>query len=176
MVSHDLPTATGMRPILLNSCALAATTAEAKFRIDAPITPSRGARVIALDARAAEVLSAIVGQQNGNTRFYRTAGPERLHAIAADPAGAHGEPPLYALDPELDGIDLAVMVATTPDGAQEAAAIGSACHRRQVMTAGVALATEEDLATLAILRPYARVLLVSNDGDDVPALLTALRA
>lgn len=167
-----------MRPILLNSCALAATTAEAKFRIDTPIAPSRGARVIALDDRAAEILSAIVGQQSGNTRFYRTAGPERLHAIQAAPAdtGPNGEPPLYALDPELDGIDLAVMVATTPDGAQEAAAIGSACRRRQVMTAGVALASEEDLATLAILRPYARVLLVSNDGDDVPALLTALRA
>ena len=47
---------------LLSSCARAATAAEARFRIDRPIAPSRAGRVVALDEPAAEV--ARVGRRS----------------------------------------------------------------------------------------------------------------
>ena len=44
------------RPILASSCALAATAAEARFRIDAKPQPPRATSVVALDDGAVEVV------------------------------------------------------------------------------------------------------------------------
>ena len=45
------------------------------------------------------------------------------------------------------------------------------------MTAGLILGEQTDVAeAVAALRPYARNLMVTEDEDDVAAVLTALRA
>jgi hypothetical protein len=49
------------QPTLLNSCASAATAAEARFRIDYPDTQHREARVIALDDHAADLVRRMAG-------------------------------------------------------------------------------------------------------------------
>jgi hypothetical protein len=159
-------------PILHNSCARAATAAEARYRIDAPIAPARGARVIALDEGAAAVASRVAGQSWTNARFFSCEGGEseglRLTGIGGSPA---------ELADQLVDADVVVMVATEDAGAACAYAIGKACWERSIMTAGIVLGDGfEAQHAVAALRPHARVLLPSADETDVVELLTALRA
>lgn len=169
------------RPTLLNSSAAAATAAEAAFRIDAPPPPPRSARVIALDPGASDVIRRVAQQSWGASHFlsYRPGSPVLT---------AGGDLPdvvLYGADgstsrqfsQETDGADMVFMVATADDGAQAAAAIGEACWYRGITTGGVVFGDEANVrSAVAALRPHARVLLVTQDEDDVAAVLTALRA
>jgi hypothetical protein len=166
-------------PILLATCAKAATAAEARYRIDAEITPGRGACVIALDDAALEAVRRVAGAKVWATaRFYS--------AMPAGPTGGDGPNPDLRLLPltgdevplsdVLPGVDAVVMVATTDTGAALAAAAGQACTLRGVMTAGLVLSPDDQAgATVAALRPHARVLMVSADEDDVAGVMTALR-
>jgi hypothetical protein len=168
------------RPILLNSCARAATAAEARFRINRPIAPSRGARVVALDEGAEAVVRRVAEQPWSNARFFVCRSPALL-------AAGNGDVPDVVLvstdgsesrlSAELGGADVAVMVATADEGADEAGAIGDACTLRGIMTAGVVIADGHDAeATVSALRPHARVLMVTHDEHDVAEVLSALRA
>lgn len=172
-----------MRPILLNSCARAATAAEARFRIDRPIAPSRATRVVALDDGAALVVRRVAEQPWADARFFT------CQALASgwangEMAGDVADIVLRAMDgtesrlsQELNGTDVTVMVATANDGAGAASAIGDACALRGIMTAGLVLGDGNRAgAAVSALRPYARVLMVTNDEQDVSEVLTALRA
>jgi hypothetical protein len=183
-----------MQPILLNSCARAATADEARYRIQAPVAPARGVRVLALDPAAAAVLARIAQQPWAAARFYTGTGPDRLHRISppagGGPAGGGSGSSLAAV---LEGADLVVMVATAADRSGQAAHVGAACTGRGITTAGLALgggggpggggpggdagpAGAARRAAVASLRPYARVILATDDEDDLAAVLTALRA
>lgn len=169
-----------MHPTLHNSCAYAATAAELAYRIDAPVTLRRAARVIALDQGAAQVMTDLFHPERGGTRlFYWDSAAQVLEEPghlddlvlrAADGATTR-------LSAELADADIAVMVATGGAGAPAAAVIGGACSLRGIMTVGLAIAegADSDAAVLG-LRPHARVLIVSADASDVPDLLHALRA
>jgi hypothetical protein len=162
-------------PALLSSCARAASAAEARFRIDRPITPSRAGRVVALDEQAAEVLARTAQLEWANARFYvceSAAGDDVvLRGIDGGPA---------TLADELASASVVVMVATDDAGADCAYALGKACWERGVQTAGLVLGDGTHggtaaAAAVAALRPHARVLLPSADEDDVVDLLMALR-
>jgi hypothetical protein len=147
------------RPILSNSCARAATAEEALFRIDRPIG-SRAALVFALDDRAAEVVDRVAEQPWGAARFMRAAGQ-----------------PLERLEAELADADVAIMIATADADGNAAAAIARVCSERGIMTAGLILGDAASVGdAVSSLRPYARNLMVTDDEDDVAAVLTALRA
>jgi len=144
-----------MRPILANSCARAATAAEARFRIDRPIR-GRSALVIALDDEAAEVVDRVAEQSWQGARFVR----------AAD-----------GFSEDLADTDVAIMIATAEADGEAAAQIGRACAERGIMTAGLILGDRLDVAAaVSALRPYARNLMVTGDEQDVAEVLTALRA
>jgi hypothetical protein len=144
-----------MRPILANSCARAATAAEARFRIDRPIG-GRAALVVALDDDAAEVVERVAEQPWRGARFVR----------ATD-----------GFDEDLTDIDVAVMVATAAANGGAAGAIARACSERGIMTAGLILGDPARVsAAVSALRPFARNLMVTDDEDDVVEVLTALRA
>jgi hypothetical protein len=145
------------RPTLLNSCAWAATAAEARFRIDRPIG-GRSVLIVALDNDAAEVVDRVAEQPWGGARFFRS--PD--------------DPLLAELIPEAD---VAIMVGTADADGDAASAIAQACAARGIMTAGLILGERLDVtAAVSALRPYARNLMVTEDEDDVAAVLTALRA
>ncbi|HSK95807.1 MAG TPA: hypothetical protein VK891_04240 [Euzebyales bacterium] len=159
---------------------MAATAAEARFRIDAPDPTPQATRVVALDGGAAAMV------RRAAERHWRSAHFLTYEAGALIPR-ADGQPPdlvLHAADgsevrlsAELAEADVSVMVATVDDGAQAASVIGEACWRRGIMTAGLVLGEGRDVAAaVSALRPHARVLLVSTDEDDVPEILAALRA
>jgi hypothetical protein len=143
-----------MRPILLNSCARAATAEEARFRIDRPIG-GRSALVVALDDEAAEVVDRVAEKPWRGARF--------VHA---------GDGSV-----DLEDVDLVVMIATAAADADVAAALAHASVERGIMTAGLILGERDDVAAaVSALRPYARNLMVTDDEDDVAEVLTALRA
>jgi hypothetical protein len=144
---------TSRRPTLLHSCAWAATAREAAYRIDKPPAYVRTSRVFGLDPGAAAVVRDLAELPWHDTRFIVGFDPDRL----AD---------------ELRDADFALMIATADDGAAAASAIGHACARRGITTAGIVLglgyaATE----AVAALRPHARVLLVTDDRQDIVEIL-----
>lgn len=165
------------RPTLLNSCARAATTAEARFRIDAAPQTARATRVVALDEGAADAVGPLLRQPWHGARFLRYPGPREHDAPDGEPADivladSAGAP--VRLSGELADADMVMMIATAADGAPAATAIGDACALRGIMTAGLVLGQDSDAVTA--LRPHARVLLVTKDRRDIPGLLTALGA
>ena len=156
-------------PVLVSSCARAATAEEAAFRIDYPLVAARNTRVVALDRDAERIVHAAAAQEWGRARFYSTSDPGR-ELVTAD-----GEAlPLAA---ELVGSTTLVMVSTDGTNAEAAATIGTACTARGIMTAGLVV-TPGRLTSEALhaLRPYARMLLVPAEEDDLVELLRAIRA
>ena len=146
-----------MKPILANACAQAATAEEARFRIDREIG-GRTALLVALDPAAAEIVDRVAERPWGAARFFP-------------------DPTELRLAEELEDADVAILIGTAAAAAETAAAIASACSERGVMCAGVILGEQQAVAAAtAALRPYARNLLITEDEDDVAAVLTALRA
>lgn len=165
------------RPTLLHSCALAATAAEARFRIDYPNSKTRDSRIVALDEEAAVILERIRREPWQGARFLSYQG-------RSDPAAEGPDAVLVTLDgtetrlsKELEGADVAIMVATTDRGAEGASIIGDACFLRRIMTAGLVVGDGARVdQAITSLRPYASVLVVSSDEEYVPDMLVALRA
>jgi hypothetical protein len=148
---------TPARPILASSCAFAATAEEARFRIDRPIG-GRAALVIALDDEAAEVVDRVAELPWEGARFFRS--PDELD-----------------LEQELADADVAIMIATADADGDVAERIARACAERGIMTSGLILGERLDVGpAVSALRPYARNLMVTDDEEDVDAVLTALRA
>jgi hypothetical protein len=162
---------------LLSSCARAASAQESRFRIDKPIAPSRAGRVVALDAKAAEIAARAAQHDWANARFYVCESAD----LASDSVmlrGIDGGPATLA--DELARASVVVMIATSDAGADCAYALGKACWERGIQTAGLVIGDGTHSGTaaaaaVAALRPHARVLLPDADEDDVVDLLTALR-
>ena len=168
-------------PTLLSGCARAASAEEAAFRIQYPNSTQRTSRIFALDAAAAEAMYAITEDPWNNAHFLTvpTAGIT-ANTQAADLPLCHPDGTAASLDTELANADVVVLLATT--GASEGAAevIARECFSRNIMCAGLALGTGQDQPgidrVVNSMRRFARVLVVANDVDYIPAMLTALRA
>jgi hypothetical protein len=167
------------RPILGSSCARATTAAEMRYRIDRPIQGRRGARIVGLDPGADAIVERIANEPWGHTRFFALAEPvgdvgdggsESVTLRGTDGA-------VSSLLAELEEADVVIMVATTNSDAGAATIIGAACTVRGIMTAGLVIGDRAWVgATVAAIRPHARVLMVSGDERDIIDVLTALRA
>jgi hypothetical protein len=170
---------TALRPILGSSCARATTSAEMRYRIDRPILGRRGARIIGLDTGADAIVARVSGEPWGRARFFSLAGPVGEVGDGGSEAvalrGTDGA--RSSLLAELDEADVVIMVATTETDGAAATIIGAACTVRAIMTAGLVIGERSLVgATVAAVRPHARVLMVSGDEHDVIDLLSALRA
>lgn len=169
------------RPTLLNSCASAATAAEARFRIDRVVDLVRSTRVIALDDAAAGIMRDVASRPWGDAHFLTLeggtgdmGGASSMLTDASLLDAAHRPTRLTA---ELEGADSVIMIATQGEGRGMARLIAEAASLRNIMTAGIVLGEHDQVrGAVAVLRPFARVLLISQDTDDVAEILTALRA
>jgi hypothetical protein len=159
---------------------MAATAAEARFRISGPDLPPRATRVIALDEGAVAVISRAAEQRWEGARFFTyEPGSPVLDGDGASPDIILRAPDgsQARLSEELAGADVIVMVATADDGAEAASVVGEVCTRMAIMTTGLVIGQGRAAeAAVSALRRHARVLVVSADEDDVPDVLTALRA
>lgn len=154
---------------LISSCARAATAAEAAFRIDYPLSAARNTRVVALDAAAADIVRRAAAEPWEQAKFYSASGSGHELVTAAGDR--------VPLTDELADSNTLVMVSTTGENAAAAATIGAACTVRGIMTAGLVVTPGQPANdALFALRPYARILLVPAEEDDLVELLRATRA
>jgi hypothetical protein len=163
---------------------MAATAAEARYRIDFPEPAARDSRVIALDAPAAEVVRRLAEHSWRGGRFLvfedvLSTDGEATDGEATDGGDAtlrtaDGTETLLSM--ELAAADVAVVVATPAVRPEAAAVFGDACAARMIMSAGLILAeSEPPEEAVSALRPNAMVLAILKDEADIPPILTALR-
>lgn len=157
----------------LASCARAATAAELAYRLDYPLAPSRGVRVVALDAGAVEVAAAAAHEEWHSARFLTCSATSR-EPDDLQLRGLGGA--VTSVDEQLMDADVILMIATDDTSADCAYQLGRAGWERSIMTAGLVIGGLEAPNVVAALRPHARVLLPSADASDVVDLLHALRA
>lgn len=164
------------RPILQQTCAVASTAAESRYRIDFNDFPRRDSRIIALDPAATRIVGdlAALPWEGGRFFFYGTG----------EPGGGPDEASLTTLDGQQTGLveqiagsDSVVMIATEQADPRAAEFIGDVCAEHRVMSAAflVGAAYQQLDATLRALRPNAMVLVLVQDETDLPDFLTALR-
>jgi len=128
------------------------SAAEARFRLPVGAAVARAVKVIALDPAC----DRLVASRGG---------------ISFDHAGRSlsGPPP-----------DLVVMVVTAGSDAPAAARIGQICSDRRITTATfvvrAASVTDEELSrTLAQVRPWSLMVVITNDDDYVEDILRSFR-
>ncbi len=162
------------RPVLASSCSRATTAAEARYRVDYALAPSRATRVIALDAPSEALVRQVAAMPWHHARFY---------SLADDTGGelqtVGGE--VTPLAHELSDVDAVIMVCASdrvePASAAAASTIGAACTVRGIMTAALVVTETTGVGVvLAAIRPHARMLLCPATADDLPELLSAIRA
>jgi len=151
------------------------SAAEARFRVQAPNSLPRAIKVIALDQAAEAMVRQIASAGWSNTKFF-TAGDRSGRGRLADLAGHETE-----LTGEIADADLVVLVAAPGGRAEAAGAIGQACSDRRVMTTGFIVgargAAEVELSkTLAQIRPWSLMVVISNHDDYISDMMIALRA
>ena len=164
------------RPILNQTCAVASTSAEARYRINFNDFPQRDSRIIALDHDATRIVRdlALLPWEGGRFFFYGAdaAGTEPQEAWLTNLDGQQ-----LSLVEQISGSDSVVMIATQHADPEAAAFIGDVCAEHRVMSAAflVGAAYHRVDVTLRVLRPNAMVLVVVQDEADLPDFLTALR-
>lgn len=170
-------------PTMLSSCARAATAAEARFRVPYPNSLARKVRIFALDAAAAEAMYGITEDPWHGAHFLTLGATGHVDADrtrAEDLPLSHPDGTAARLDEELQGADIVVLLATqgTAEGAAEV--IARECFERRITCAGLALGLGHGQKALDrvvnAMRGFTRVLVVAEDADYIPAMLTALRA
>jgi hypothetical protein len=158
-------------PTLLSSCALAATAAEARFRITAAGFPRRGSRVIALDGQSAGIVRDIAARSWNGGHFLVFES-----AVPGDALLRHVGGGTALLSEELDGADTVVMIASAGAAPDTASIIGEAAAARAIMSAGLVLpGGAAPGEVVSALRQAAMVLVVLRDASDAPEILSALR-
>lgn len=171
--------ATQRRPILSQSCALATTAAEYRYRIQRPNSADRKSRVVALDEGARSILERLTAGTWVGARFltFEAASPLNGEQPPADAQLRTLDGETATLRDQLVDADVVVMIATGDAGSQAADIIGNACAERGVMTAGMVVGDRADAEeAINTLRPNAMVLVILDDEKDTTELLTALRA
>ncbi|MDB5572818.1 MAG: 3-methyl-2-oxobutanoate hydroxymethyltransferase [Hyphomicrobiales bacterium] len=162
------------------------TAHEASYRIQSPNSKQRAAKIIALDRPSAELVDEIAREPWNGARFFTSlsfgpeAGPasggEGMKAWLKDLAGG-------ALDlvSEVASADFIVVVSTAGEDARAVSLIADACnlHHKSLVALVVPRpgASDADVsASMAHLRPFARMLVIASGADYITAMLTALRA
>ena len=156
----------------LSESAQANSAAEARFRVQAANSRPRTAVVVALDADGAAVVSRLAEQGRLHAAFFFATADGTL----TTPDGA-----VETIADAIASADLVVLVAGPGGRAGTAALLGEACSRRRIMTTGfivgAASAPERELSkTLAQIRPWSLMVVVSKNDDYIDDMMSALRA
>jgi len=171
-------------PTMLGRCAVAATAAEARFRVDYPNSGPRASRIVAFDAESAAVMRRVAAGTSAGAHLLTFAGTigagEGLGALHLDARLRREDGGTVLLGDELAGADVVVMIATAGSDVGAAAVIGNACAVRGIMTTALVVAGPGErpavVATVAALRPFATMLVMATGEEYIPEMLTALRA
>ncbi|MBI3436777.1 MAG: 3-methyl-2-oxobutanoate hydroxymethyltransferase [Proteobacteria bacterium] len=163
----------------------ATSAREIGFRIGDANSRPRKVKVIALDRKAAAMVTGLASKTWNGAAFFTATGLD----APAPQAGGFAMPGWLAdlagrarnIVDEVAGADVVVMIAMAGEDAGAASLIGEACSLRRVMTTALVIAgarTGDDAlsASLALLRPWALMLVIAEDIDYIEDMLVALRA
>jgi hypothetical protein len=157
------------------------TAAELRFRLQAPNSKGRSTAVIALDAASESFVRRLSEDQWNHATFLKAP-------IADTPGDPHTDDGwMTTIDDrqtrvrdEVGAADQVIMVASAGGHAEAAGLVGRACSFKRVTTTalivGTAGASDADVSkTLAQLRPWSLMVVISDSEDYVTDMMTALR-
>ena len=159
----------------ISESARMSSAAEARFRVQAANSRPRSIKAIALDPAGEHVVRRLAASgQLPQATFL--AAHLRDGAVALSTLNGTARD----VDEEIEHADLVVLVAGHGGHADAATAIGQACSLQRVMTTCLVVGahgSEQALSkTLAQIRPWSLMVVVSEGDDYVADLMTALRA
>ena len=166
------------RPVLANSCARAASPAEARYRIATEVSLERSCLLVAMDALSADVVRAARSALSDRVKSFSAGGVGGAPEVVSD-----GEGKPYDTSEILDGVDMVVLVASagggirSEDPPRSVAVIGRRCKARGITVAGVLIGEQSNAPreVLMELRRWSHMVLVSSGADDLGEILAALR-
>ena len=167
---------------MLSESARVTTAAEQRYRIDEPNALPRRVKVVALDARSAQLVDQLSTRPWSNATFL--ALPD--DGTATSPATGSLKDWIHSvagkaqdLLNDVDGTDVMVIVAYAEADAHPAIPIGEACVARGIPVVGIVIqegATPPALETVNALRPFTTMLVMASSEDYVEAMLSAFNA
>lgn len=166
------------RPVLANSCARAASSAEARYRIAAEVSLDRSCLLFAIDALSADVVRDARSALSERVKLFSAGGVGGAPAVVSD---SEGNP--YDAAEILEGVDMVVLVASAGGGVRledpprSVAVLGRLCKARGITVAGVLVGEQSNAPSgvLMELRRWSHMVLVSSGADDLGEILAALR-
>jgi len=169
------------RTMLLSESARVTTAQEAKFRIQYPNSKPRAVKVIALDTQSAKLVDEVSTLPWNGAAFFKSlsfdaAKGTNVKAWLNDLAGQTAD-----LATEVANADCVVVISGAGQDAHSVSLIAELCtqHHKTLVALVVpqdATRDEEIDASLRILRPHAKMLVIAHGRDYIEAMLTALRA
>jgi hypothetical protein len=162
------------------------TAREAGYRIQYPNSKTRSVKVIALDPASAKLVDEISQEPWNGARFFTAlsfsadgepgATGAGLQAWLQDIAGR-----TMSLVEEIASSDFVVVVTSAGEDARAVSVIADACalHHKSLVALvapGEGASDADVSASMAHLRPFARMLVIAHAPDYISAMLTALRA
>jgi hypothetical protein len=150
------------------------STAELRFRVQAPNSLGRATAIVSLDQPSEAFVRELASRPWNQARFLK-AGPDTDNGW------------LWTLDGERTSIadevtraDQVIMVAGPGGDASAVTAVGRECSRQRVTTTGliVGAADASDIEisrTLAQLRPWSLMVVMSNTDEYIGDMMVALR-
>ena len=165
---------------MLSESARMTSSAELRFRVQAPNSTGRATAIIALDAASETVVRRLSTLPWNHATFLKALDDPP----GAEPAGGEwvadlaGQP--SRVQDEVNASDQVILVAAAGGRARAAAMIGRACSLKRVTTTalivGASAASDSDLSkTLAQLRPWSLMVVIANTDDYVADMMAALR-
>jgi hypothetical protein len=166
----------------LSESARATTKAESRYRVPYPNSKRRDVKVIALDKPSIAIIDSLSKRQWNGAQFFsatpavKDGGDGSLKAWLNDLAG-------HTLDlvEEVAHSDFVVVLTRAGEDAQAVSVIAEICeiHHKTLIALVVPADNDDDAAiaaSLKYLRPYARMLVVTQGPEYVESMLEALRA
>jgi hypothetical protein len=162
------------------------TAREASYRIQYPNSKTRAVKIVALDPASAKLVDQISKEPWNGARFFTAlsfsadgepgATGAGLQAWLKDLAGR-----TLSLVEEIATSDFVVVVTSAGEDARAVSVIADACalHHKSLVALvvpGEGASDADVSASMAHLRPFARMLVIASGADYITAMLTALRA
>jgi len=157
----------------VSESARATSAAEARFRVQVPNSRPRAIKVVALDRAGEAAVRRLAGADWHHAALFASVSPDGT--LTAVDGGTR------SVADEVNGADLVVFVAGPGGHAHATRVVGEACSRRRVTTTGflvgAASAPEPEISkTLAQIRPWSLMVVISRSDDYIADMMTALRA
>ncbi len=166
---------------MLSESARMSTTAELRFRVQAPNSVPRATAVVSLDTASDAFVRQLAARPWNQARFLKAAAPGTPDGMDSDDGW------LWTLEGERTSIadevtraDQVIMVAGPGGHASAVTAIGRECSRQRVTTTGLivgaAAASDAEMSlTLAQLRPWSLMVVMANTDEYIGDMMVALR-